>query len=221
MAAIEDVIADLMLTWPCCVLATAYINELQERERLFFSEFMPQAKTALVIGHHITTEDEWTWFATDDDSERCDADDHTREVCIRLGDELARSGFQTRVVPYPQESGLQFRFVAEAAGVGEIGSNAFLFHPAWGSWVHLRVMGTTASLRIRPSAAGDQLCDQCLLCVSECPAGAIAEDSFNGLQCRSFRKALGEYVPVGPEREFRYCKICANVCPKGARPRAG
>jgi ferredoxin len=62
------------------------------------------------------------------------------------------------------------------------------------------------------------LCDRCMLCVAECPAGAIDESSFNGLQCRSFRKARGEYIPVGPEREFRYCKICVKVCPKGARP---
>lgn len=57
---------------------------------------------------------------------------------------------------YPGESGLQFRFVAEAAGLGRVGTNAFLFHPAWGPWVHLRVMATTAELEVRPKLSGEQ-----------------------------------------------------------------
>ncbi len=26
-------------------------------------------------------------------------------------------------------------------------------------------------------------------------------------------------MPVGPQREYRYCKTCAEVCPKGEKPK--
>jgi epoxyqueuosine reductase len=220
MGTLEERINTLMLSRPRCALATVPIDKLDEREKLFFAGFMPQAKTALALGRHITSEKEWKWYASDDGGEWCDADNHLRELCVRLGQDLERHGFESRTVDYPRESGLQFRYIAQAAGLGTIGVNAFLLHPEWGPWIHLRVMATTASLDLHPSLAGNQLCDKCLLCVSECPAGAISENGFDGLQCRSFRKEKGEYVPYGPERELRYCKRCVNACPKGEKPRA-
>jgi epoxyqueuosine reductase QueG len=131
---------------------------------------------------------------------------------------LIDKGYVTELVPYPVKSGLQFRFVAQAAGVGEIGTNAFLFHSTWGPWVHLRVMATTADLDIHPQFSGNELCDQCDLCITECPAEAILKEDFDGLRCRSYRKAKGEYEPYGPNRQYQYCKICALVCPKGPKP---
>jgi epoxyqueuosine reductase QueG len=113
---------------------------------------------------------------------------------------------------------LQFRFVAEAAGLGRIGTNAFLFHPAWGPWVHLRVVGTTARLDLRSELSGDQFCDTCGLCISECPACAISQNTFQGLQCRSYRKARGEYEPQGPEGLLPWCLRCVWVCTKGKQP---
>lgn len=203
---------------PCCNLATAPVRALAERERQFFASFMPDAVTAIVMAQHVVTEEEWTWYSPVGSEERCNADDHLRSVCEAIGNQLAQEGYRTNLVKYPAQSGLQFRFVAEAAGLGRIGSNAFLFHPVWGPWVHLRVMGTTAELDLRPELSGDQLCDACGLCISECPAEAISQDTFEGLRCRSYRKARGEYEPHGPRGLLPYCKRCVWVCPKGNQP---
>jgi epoxyqueuosine reductase len=112
---------------------------------------------------------------------------------------------------------LQFRFVAQAAGLGKIGRNAFLLHPHWGPWVHLRVMGTTAPFEAR-SLECAAVCSECNACVDACPAGAITEDRFDGLRCRAYRKARGEYAPVGEGRVYDWCTICAQVCPIGDPP---
>lgn len=203
---------------PCCNLAAVPIQALAERERKFFASFMTDAATAIVMAHHVVTEEEWTWYSPVGSQERCDADDHLRGVCEAIKGQLAQEGYQANLVKYPTQSGLQFRFVAEAAGLGRIGTNAFLFHPEWGPWVHLRVMGTTAELDLRPELSGDQFCDACGLCISECPAQAISQDNFEGLRCRSYRRARGEYEPHGPRGLLPYCLGCVWVCPKGKQP---
>jgi len=206
---------------PCCKLAAVPVQVLPERERQFFASFMPDAFTAIVMAHHVVTEEEWTWYTTPGGVERCDADDHLRGLCERIKDQLVKQGYKAKLVKYPGESGLQFRFVAEIAGLGRIGTNAFLFHPAWGPWVHLRVMGTTAKLDLGQELSGDQFCDACGVCISECPAQAISQNTFEGLQCRSYRKVRGEYEPHGPAGLLPYCKRCVWVCPKGKHPIPG
>jgi epoxyqueuosine reductase QueG len=208
----------LLDAWPCWTLATVRILDLPERERSFFADFMPAARTAITLWHHVTTEEEWTWYETGAGVEHCAADDHTRELCEMIKAELIQPGHETEIVNYPRTSGLQFRFVAQAAGLGTIGMNAFLFHPTWGPWIHLRVIATTAKLDIHPKISCDQLCNQCALYVTECPAGAISDGAFLGLQCRSYREAQGEYEPYGPRAELRWCKRCVWVCPLGQRP---
>jgi epoxyqueuosine reductase QueG len=219
----NESIQKLVQAWSCCTVASVRVAGLMDREKNFFEDFMPEAVTAIALLHHVTTEEEWTWYATSDGRERCAADDHLRDLALAIKDALEKEGHDAELVKYPGTSGLQFRFVAEAAGLGSIGTNAFLFHPVWGPWVHLRVMGTTAEIELRPKLSGDQFCNECGLCISECPAQAISDGSFKGLQCRSYRKAKGEYNPHGSDGLLPYCKRCILICPKGKQPilRAG
>jgi len=204
---------------PCCIIGCSTIDNLDERESKYFETFMPTARTVIVLGHHVTKKSEWTWYATDDGSERCDADDHTADLCRLLKEKIELLGFLTNIVPYPEESGLQFRYVAQSAGIGKIGKNAFLLHPDWGPWIHLRVIATEASFDISSSPLfHDSVCTECGECIEACPAKAITDSSFEGLKCRFYRKSKGEYTPCGPEKELRYCEICAQVCPIGDKP---
>lgn len=213
----EDLIQPVLRRNQCCSVWTIRVSSLPPREKVFFARFLPEARTAVVLGHHITTNDEWKWYVDDDGSEHCSADDHAAEVCGQIKDALGVQGYQAWIVTYPGESGLPFRAVAEAAGAGRIGTNAFLLHPLWGPWVQLRVLATDAPSCYKPICR-DPVCTRCGECISACPAGAIKEDSFDGLQCRRYRAERGEYVPSGPERELRYCLICADVCPIGKKP---
>jgi epoxyqueuosine reductase len=219
MTSISETLLKILGPRPCCGLAAVPVSGLAERERKFFAAEMPFARSAVVLAHHVTTIEEWRWYALENGGERCAADDHAGEVLRLIRGELLRAGQQTEIVKYPEQSGLQFRSVAQAAGFGRIGVNAFLFHPQWGPWVHLRVLAAGAELDIRPAADGGQFCNRCMLCVPACPAGAISEEGFAGQTCRAYRKAKGEYEPYGPERELRYCLLCALNCPRGTMPR--
>jgi len=215
----EDIVKAIVDPLTCCDVWTVSIDALGNREAAFFQGFMPTAKSVVVLGHHVVREEEWQWYAMDNGGERCAADDHAASVCKDLQDALAAHGFPAEIVPYPGESGLQFRFVAQSAGAGEIGTNAFLLHPAWGPWIHLRVLATEAHTKSKRKANSAHVCDACGACISACPAGAIQEDAFDGLLCRRYRAAQGEYIPVGPQRELRWCTLCADICPLGQRPR--
>jgi epoxyqueuosine reductase len=213
----ETVLDKVLQQYDCCSFWTVGIRDLALRERDFFHYFMPRAKTAVVVGHHVTTKEEWKWYVSANGREYCATDDHTRNLCLQLKEALIKQGFPTKVVPYPGESGLQFRFVAQSAGAGEIAQNAFLLHPQWGPWIHLRVLATEAPTKNKPRRV-ISVCNDCGACVSACPAGAIGDNTFDGLRCRQFRKAKGEYNPIGPKRELRYCEICADICPIGSKP---
>jgi epoxyqueuosine reductase QueG len=220
MPSCEDIVKAMVDSLACCDVWTVSIDSLDTREAAFFRHFMPIAETAIVLGHHVVTAEEWQWYATENGGERCAADGHAASVCKELRQALTKQGFTTEIVSYPGESGLQFRFVAQAAGAGTIGTNAFLLHPVWGPWIHLRVLATVAPIGAKKGGECAQVCTECGICVSECPAGAIQDGSFDGLLCRRHRKAKGEYIPVGPQQELQWCKICAQCCPIGDKPQA-
>jgi epoxyqueuosine reductase len=203
----------------CCQFASVPIHSLSTREKGFFRLFMPEARSAIVVNHHILTMKEWTWYQPLEGCERCEADDHVFDVCLKIKDVLRTHGYQSKIVPYPGESGLQFRYVAQSAGVGKIGKNAFLLHPTWGPWVHLRVIATTApTAKLHFVAQKHQdVCGDCTRCIDSCPAKAFT-DGFDGLVCRKYREEKGEYNPIGNERVYRWCEKCALVCPLGKKP---
>jgi len=215
-----DIVKAVTKPLACCDAWIVSVEDLDSREAEFFRGFMPMAQAAIVLGHHVAAEEEWQWYAGDNGGEHCAADDHAKGVCQGMQEALKAHGFATEVVPYPRESGLQFRFVAQAGGAGTIGTNAFLLHPAWGPWIHLRVLATEAAARRKRTGGSAQVCTACGACVSACPAGAIQDAMFDGLLCRRYRQARGEYTPVGPQRELRYCEICAQCCPIGDKPQA-
>ncbi|MGB8309417.1 MAG: 4Fe-4S double cluster binding domain-containing protein [Methanoregula sp.] len=214
----EDIINPVIRKYPCSGAWTIPISSLDKREREYFPRFSPAARTAVVLGYHIVTKYEWTWFEKENGLHHCHADDHSKKIYNDIADAFGVHGFRTAMVPYPGESGIQFRSVAQSAGAGEIGMNTFLLHPLWGPWIQLSLLATDALSKDTP-VYHKPVCTRCGECVLACPAGAIRQDSFDGLRCRSYRTEKGEYIPFGPKKEFRYCTTCADVCPVGQKPR--
>ena len=66
----------------------------------------------------------------------------------------------------------QFRIAAFICGLGEIGYSKIFLTPEFGPRQRFAFMLTDAPLEPDPLFEG-QLCDRCMLCVKECPVGAI------------------------------------------------
>lgn len=109
------------------------------------------------------------------------------------------------------------RALAVRAGLGFVGTNHMLIHPALGPQVFLGELVTTVELE--PDRARPESCAACDRCVRACPTGALAADgTFDARKCISYLtiEHKGEIPPematkIG-ERVFG-CDACVLACP--------
>lgn len=110
------------------------------------------------------------------------------------------------------------RDIAARAGLGWIGRNAMLIHPAYGSYLYLAEILTEWDLPPDPPFPADR-CGTCERCRQACPAGCILPDrTIDSSRCVSYltiehRGQVPESLrePIG--RAIFGCDICQVVCP--------
>jgi ferredoxin len=73
---------------------------------------------------------------------------------------------------------LHFRIAAYICGMGEIGHSKVFLTPQFGPRQRFAFIFTDAPLEPDPIYSGPPLCDRCMRCAAECPAGAIPLDRF-------------------------------------------
>lgn len=138
---------------------------------------------------------------------------------------------------------VSLRHAAVEAGLGTLGTNQLLITDSFGPRVRLMAILTEASL-VPDTPMEDEYCDDCGICIEQCPAGAISEEGVDIRRCSV--KILKFGLPglakfarrlVGADEEklhqaikspefaefwqdlstgiFYYCFECLNACPIG------
>ena len=104
------------------------------------------------------------------------------------------------------------KHAAYLAGLGSFGHNNVLLTPEYGPRVRFTSIFTTAEIKGDPIKTKD-LCIHCLLCVKNCPVGAIPK---TGDFPPAMDKKLCAIRSAELRDEYRSpCGICIKVCPVG------
>jgi epoxyqueuosine reductase QueG len=104
------------------------------------------------------------------------------------------------------KASLSFAHVAEAAGMGTIGTHSLLITPEFGTRTRLACLLTEAPLKTTRRMDPVDDCTHCLDCVKICPVGAIsspvpgARYQVDAMRCKFYRE------------KFDNCGLCQKVC---------
>ena len=137
-----------------------------------------------------------------------------REFAARLP-EIAGCPVSTRI--FVDDGPMNDRAAAARAGIGWFGKNTNILTQTHGSWVFLAQVIT--DLPLEPDEPLSKTCGDCVLCIDECPTGAIvAPYVIDNKRCISYltielRGAIPrELRPLVGDWVFG-CDICQDVCP--------
>jgi len=158
----------------------------------------PEAKVIVGLGFRIHRGllrgiEEGTFFASYPSAGYANINDvHAPMVLRQLGSLLEDEGYEAVIytntsVRYGINSGrsvgpgkprpdvfLHFRIAAFICGMGEIGFSKVFLTPRFGPRQRFAFILTDAPLEADPLYSGPPLCDRCMRCVRECPAGALS-----------------------------------------------
>lgn len=133
----------------------------------------------------------------------------------KLAKKLRKLGYRSIALPSRKlplrpggaiKASLSFAHVAEAAGMGTIGTHSLLITPEFGTRTRLVCLLTEAPLKTTRRLDPVDDCTHCLDCVKICPVGAISSPApgsryqIDAMRCKFYRE------------KFDNCGLCQKIC---------
>ena len=121
--------------------------------------------------------------------------------------------------------GLFLKDAAVLSGLGVIGKNNLLLHPAWGPRIRLRSILMAGDFEPTAALHGFAPCETCdVFCQKACPVKAFPDGKYSRSICRQqIDDDWEDRVPEGEIGEtgkrnwvVKFCRACEFSCPVGA-----
>jgi epoxyqueuosine reductase len=191
--------------------------ERRTEERLDPARLLPGAASVVCValGYYQGEAGDPTWEPVARYARGRDYHDVMGPRLERLAAHLQESGARCRA--YVDTGPVLERDLAARAGLGWIGKNTMLLHPALGSWFFIGVVLTTAELAA--DAALPDRCGSCRACLDACPTRAfVAPYVLDARRCISYltiehRGTIPPALRAGMGRWQFGCDLCQSVCP--------
>lgn len=147
----------------------------------------------------------------------------TKRLARRLSEKW---GAAFRGVAATDATPLMERELAARAGIGWIGKNTMVIHPAKGSWMVLGELLTNLDITVDQPMADH--CGSCRRCIEACPTAALTPYQMNASRCISYQ-LIENRGPIPDEFHAAIagagfvigCDICQSVCPHNTKAPAG
>jgi len=126
---------------------------------------------------------------------------------------------------YVKKGGLFLKDAAVLSGLGIIGKNNLLLHPAWGPRIRLRSILMDGDFEATAALHGFAPCETCdVFCQKACPVKAFPDGKYSRSNCRlQIKDDWEDQVPEGEIGEtgkrklvVKFCRACEFSCPVGA-----
>ena len=147
------------------------------------------------------------------------AGEYLKKLCALFKEQYPDYQFEAFV----DNSPLREVACGQAAGLGVIGDNGLLIHPAFGSYLFLGEIVT--DLLLEPNGTIGKHCLHCGACRNACPQGALQENGSVELSlCRSHITQKKGELSKFEQQEIQKggliwgCDICNDVCPMNKNP---
>jgi epoxyqueuosine reductase len=192
--------------------------ERRLEERLDPSRVLPGARTAVCVAlnYYQGEREDASWRPVARYAWGRDYHDVIGPRLERLADHLTQAaGARSR--GYVDTGPVLERDLAARAGLGWIGKNTMLLHPALGSWFFIGVLLTTADLVVDAPLA--DRCGTCRACLDACPTGAFVDAYvLDARRCISYltiehRGPIDADLHRGMAGWQFGCDVCQDVCP--------
>ena len=192
--------------------------ERRLEERLEPERVLPGARTAVCVAlnYYQGEPGDPSWRPVARYAWGCDYHDVIGPRLERLAAHLTEAaGARSR--GYVDTGPVLERDLAARAGLGWIGKNTMLLHPALGSWFFIGVLLTTAEL-VSDAPLADR-CGSCRACLDACPTAAfVAPYVLDSRRCISYL-TIEHRGDIDPDLHrdmtgWQFgCDICQDVCP--------
>ncbi|MFX0101878.1 MAG: hypothetical protein ACFFCS_20100 [Candidatus Hodarchaeota archaeon] len=183
-------------------------------KRFHATDYLPAAKSVIVVGSHFPDGIVENWKATPSAYQYYGYALVNKELgraCYHISKLVESEGYRCfPIVPtghskdmdHKKQMGeFSHRHAAVAAGLGEFGYNRLVITPQFGNRVRFCSIITEAELPPDPMYEGPALCDHCKKCIKACPGNCLDEDKL--LTCEIGKKTY-EYVTLYHFRCFYY-----------------
>jgi epoxyqueuosine reductase len=204
-----------------------YLHRSADR-RADVRHVLPSARTVIVTATNYNTNRPYSTEIADPDRAHIAryawGDDYHDVIGARLDVLLAwmrdRSPEPFEARAYVDTGPVQERVYAQYAGLGWIGKNTCVIHPAIGSWIFLAEI--VCSLPLPVDAPSLDQCGTCTLCLDACPTHAlVAPGILDSTRCISYltiehRGDIPESMQPAIGSHVYGCDICQEVCPWNA-----